>query len=856
MTDQESPQDVLKAISDKLAELEDMQLVNKLDIINVKNELDRASLSGGPSIEEMDKISELRQLVEKSDRLKKAERFSSEIDEIKAQFEKMKKGDSAGLRRDFDAIAKEFEELKKRLTSQGAKGATAKLSPVPKSDLEELRRRIGKLESAHPASIDLELPEELREEISKISGKVSALEKAGSTGRMENVEELSGRMESILKAINEQKERIDGIESSLSAPAPPGKAPKAADVPAAVDFRLDRLEKKLSDMYSRNKDPGPKAPSGDGMMDELSRELFSMKARIDGIEKDAVKSARDVPAGGIPKAVSEELQSVKAKVEALEKKSAKAAPAKGNAGAISEELFSIKARMDGIEKAVAAAKTTKVPKPVPADDRVDALSEEIRSVKAMLAGIKASKAASAAKAVPAAGRDDAIYDEVRSIKARVDGIENAAKTAKAPNAAPASGKEELPAELAALKAKVEGLEAKTEKIAAATGKQPKGKPLPGISSSELSEMRERMGRIEKGLEKASKIAMGLKPIELPQDNNGPAKGSRELELRIKDVEKAVGAGVGEERFKSIEKKMEEMREWLPEYIDNKVDKKLTELNQKVSGKVKEIESLKKELIDSTIEQMLAQPSTVSRMMGDKIRQQVEDVQEKMKKFGGYVKPSDAKLTSLMREIADMQKEMARMREETKSASSPAVRDEMREIELEIKTLSTRLDSATAPVKPASAKPSPSVKDVSDIQNEVAKLKEDMGHLKSSGAGGPDGKSSPLGRAVSELKEDIGRMKDDVKALKSSGRGDVEEMGIELKALAAKLESLHRSVSSVEESGVSGVLRDLEILKTKADWLESTMHKLDVGKIYERMEELEGMVRVAAQSGGSGPIILE
>jgi hypothetical protein len=588
MTGQETQQDVIKAISDKLAELEDLQLVNKLDIINVKNELDKSSLSGGPSVGDMEKISELKELVAKSDKLKKSERIASEIEEMKAQFDKIKKSDSAGLRHDFESLSKEFTELKGRVSSTEKKGAFQKGAKLESPDLEELRKRVGKLESAHPSDIDLEIPEEIREELSKINGKVSALEKSkpsATAGRMEKVDELSGKIASLIKSTEEQRERIAGLESSISAPAPApagkkGKAAKAASVPAVIIGRLDRLEKAISGMR---------------------------------------------PAAG------------KAPAEAPEKLTL-----------LKDELSTLKSKVEGLEK-----KSVKIP-------------------------------------VPATAKASA-----------------------------------------------------------------------GVSGTALSRLQERMDGIEKGLEKASKLAMNLRPIEMPAPQSAP-KASKELELKIKELEKMMGSGVGEVRFRAVEKKIDDIREWLPEYIDNKVEKKLSEMDRKVGGKVKELESLKKEMIDSTIEQMLAQPSTVGKMLGEKIKKQVGDMQERLKKFDSIVKPSDAKLTSLLRDIADTEKDVARMREE-------------------------------------------------------------------------------------------------MKGFKSVGREELQDMGIEIKALAARLNSVHATASAKggESSDVSSVLRDLEILKTKSDWLESTVHKLDLEKIYAKIDELEGMVRyTTSQTGSSGPIVLE
>ena len=49
------------------------------------------------------------------------------------------------------------------------------------------------------------------------------------------------------------------------------------------------------------------------------------------------------------------------------------------------------------------------------------------------------------------------------------------------------------------------------------------------------------------------------------------------------------------------------------------------------------------------------------------------------------------------------------------------------------------------------------------------------------------------------------------------------------------------------------MRDIEILKTKADWLESTVNKFDLREIHEKIEELEEKLK---SHRGYSPIVLE
>ncbi len=581
--------EAMREINDKIAELEDLQLVNKLDIINVKNELDKASLSGGPSTNDMDKISEIRDLVEKSDKLKKAERIASELENMKGQLDKMKSSDAARLREDLEGVTKDIAELKKRMSEPGRKGVPSKGSAS--SEIAELRERIGKLETAKPGEIDLDVPEDIRDELSKINEKIAGMDKGGPvptelTAKLDRLDKLSSGLETLMSSVEEQKGRLSSLESAMAAaPAKKGKA--GTDVPSQnfIVDRIDRLEKKIEEGAPKPV-PTAEGPS-QAVVDTLSSDLAAIKKRVDGIERKAGKPVIDT-------------SSVDAEIQKM--------------------------------------------------------------------------------------------------------------------------KQSLPIE-------------------------------------DISGMKEKMEKLERSLGKLSKLAVTLKPIELPAAPEGQASGSKELELRVKELERSVGAGVGEQRFRVLEKKMDEMKEWLPEYIDGKVGVKLKGTSDGVEKKVREMDALKKELITSTVEELLAQPGTVSKMIGDKLEKQVSEMREKMKKMDDFVKPSDAKLTSLLKELSDTQQEVARLRSE-------------------------------------------------------------------------------------------------MKGIKSVSGEEVEDIGTELRALNTRMHSIEASVKGVESTGVTGVMRDLEILKTKADWLESTVHKLDLDKIYARIDEIENSMRASSASNSMAPIVIE
>ena len=433
-----------------------------------------------------------------------------------------------------------------------------------------------------------------------------------------------------------------------------------------------------------------------------------------------------------------------------------------------DEISKLNEKIAGMEKAKKSAMPSdilsKVERVEELSSKLDALNGALEEQRSRLSGLETAMSQAPAKkgAKAPAPAQGVLVERMDRLEKRISEM-GTAKPAKGGRQAAPAVPDGMSSDLKAIKARIDDIEKKA------------GKPVIDTSliDDEIRKMKEqfpvgsagdiaaRMGELEKKLSKLSKLAMALKPIELP-DSHTEAGPSKNLELRIRELERLVGAGVGDQRFRALEKKMDDLKEWLPEYIDSKVKLKLQTASDDMQKKIKEMDNLKEELISSTVEQLLAQPGTVSKMMGDKLKSQVEEIQKKLKNVDSVVRPSDAKLTSLLREADENQKEIARLRAE-------------------------------------------------------------------------------------------------IKGMKSVSREEIEDMGTEIRALNTRLDSIHTSVKGVESTGVSGVMRDLEILKTKADWLESTVHKLDLEKLYARIEELESMMRTAATqaaSVGAGPIIIE
>jgi len=265
-----------------------------------------------------------------------------------------------------------------------------------------------------------------------------------------------------------------------------------------------------------------------------------------------------------------------------------------------------------------------------------------------------------------------------------------------------------------------------------------------------------MAELEKKLDKTSKLAAVLKPIELPGKAGGLSKTSTDLERRVKSLEKSMGEGVNPDKIRELENRIYEFRSKLPEHIEKGTQQQMKEIQEKMESKLEEMEGLKNEMIESTIEQLLAQPGNVSKLIDKRLADEVKELHERVEKMNQRVSPADAKLTTLIRDSEDKDKEMEKIK---------------------------------------------------------ASLKE----------------------------------------MEYKSEHDIESLEIEINALNSKLGSMTTSVKGMEGAGAVGILRDLEILKTKAEWLESTVQKFDLKPIYEKIQELEERLRSA---GGYSPVVIE
>lgn len=102
----------LNATSNKLTELEDMQLVNKLDIINLKNEIEKLKLTVSvPSPETLQNIRELGKLAEHVEDFKNLKGMTKNIEKLMVHVEEIKPEGLDEMIRVVDDIDKRTRKL-------------------------------------------------------------------------------------------------------------------------------------------------------------------------------------------------------------------------------------------------------------------------------------------------------------------------------------------------------------------------------------------------------------------------------------------------------------------------------------------------------------------------------------------------------------------------------------------------------------------------------------------------------------------------------------------------------------------------------------------------------------------------
>ncbi len=211
----------INSIQDKLSEIKDLQLVNKLDIMNLKNEIEKLQfniLSLPP--ETVKKIQDLVKLSGETKEFEKLKSISNEFDNIKKRLQKVESLKLDEFKTRISAIDQRLDEKYKRIdelvTSLGdlpkvtkmlsEQGKYEKILNEIRSRLDLNNQRLSKLESKKDISEELSYQKsQIMAQIQELSSKLITLSEEVKTPK--SLDEIKNR-------INQIDQRMSKLESN------------------------------------------------------------------------------------------------------------------------------------------------------------------------------------------------------------------------------------------------------------------------------------------------------------------------------------------------------------------------------------------------------------------------------------------------------------------------------------------------------------------------------------------------------------------------------------------------------------------------------------------------------------------
>ena len=236
-------EDKLKEIEESLEELRNLQLLNQLDIINLKNQIDtKKFVTTGLSQEDEIRLKSLVKLAQDSKELEKIRRVNTELQTLK---EFINQSNIGGQQAVLSSIKKEFSSIEERLENIERKPSIQQASPEKqvssdvegelfsiKNSLGELARKVNMLESK-PAKV-VQMPTVIQKT------------QADTAQERMTIQSLTSEIGSIKDYMNMLTKRIDSIAVKSSQ-----KEEKTIYVPDEFKTRLDELNRKINDLSNK-----------------------------------------------------------------------------------------------------------------------------------------------------------------------------------------------------------------------------------------------------------------------------------------------------------------------------------------------------------------------------------------------------------------------------------------------------------------------------------------------------------------------------------------------------------------------------------------------------------------------------
>ncbi len=131
-----------------------------------------------------------------------------------------------------------------------------------------------------------------------------------------------------------------------------------------------------------------------------------------------------------------------------------------------------------------------------------------------------------------------------------------------------------------------------------------------------------------------------------------------------------------------------------------------------------------------------------------------------------------------------------------------------------------------------------------LNNKILMLRREMEMLRS------ELESSSVKRLQEGFHRDVSNIKSQLNKVIIDGRGLEERISSEMEELKSGMEAPKPGGPGIN---VEELKRDLEIIKTKQEWIENNIERIDIKPLLMKMEELEHRIRVMRVSS---PIVLE
>ncbi|MBI4167467.1 MAG: hypothetical protein HY515_00775 [Candidatus Aenigmarchaeota archaeon] len=249
----------VRVIEEKLSEIEDYQLLNKLDVIAIKEQLEHIEkLSAALTPETQQRLSWVEQIT-KSDKFQSIEKLIDEVHNIESSLEQSKKGLSAeqieSLKNEIsNKVAQDVSSLRQRLENAPMGKIAVPVNAqfdasALESEIQELRTKIAKIENMKTAGPHVELTDNFKQEImGEFDAKLQASANKIYSEMRSSVQTASkaAQGDADKSVISDLKNEIESVKS---------------------DIRSD-LDAKFADLESRIK-----PAEGLGLKEELKAEV-------------------------------------------------------------------------------------------------------------------------------------------------------------------------------------------------------------------------------------------------------------------------------------------------------------------------------------------------------------------------------------------------------------------------------------------------------------------------------------------------------------------------------------------------------------------------------------------------------